>query len=243
MPDITGTQCEGLCISTGENNFVDCGGCAVPTSFARSSCGSACSLTMARFRAYDSDSDSDDSSSLSSSSDSETPEPKLPATRRRSFGAYNHDDDDLSSSDSDASRMDEDELVATPKKHAPKANGVKKHPPPTVESVSSSRSSSRTPPPPPPQPSQPPPPKSRPDPTVIPRAQQLGVDSGRVHVMQASLFRMPEEEAALKAASQTKRPLHLQLNRKHSRGSDGGGLRTESVEVRACAVASAGWKC
>ncbi|EIN08184.1 hypothetical protein PUNSTDRAFT_102949 [Punctularia strigosozonata HHB-11173 SS5] len=184
---------------------------------------------MARFRAYDSD--SDDSSSLSSSSDSEIPNPKPPALRRRSFGAYNDDDDDLSSSDSDASRMDEDELVATPKKPAPKANGVRKHPPPTVESASSSRSSSRTPPPPPPpQPSQPPQSKTRPDPTVILRAQQLGVEPGRVHVMQASLFRMPEEEAALKAASQTKRPLHLQLNRKHSRGSDGGGLGTESVE-------------
>ena len=83
---------------------------------------------------------------------------------------------------------------------------------------------------------------SRPSPpprtTIIPWAQQIGVDAQKMHVMQTSLFRMPEEAAALKILNQTSQPSHTnlrvplqQLNRKHSRDSDGDGLRVDSREV------------
>ena len=74
---------------------------------------------------------------------------------------------------------------------------------------------------------------SRPDP-VIPWGQQVCVDLQRIHVMQTSLFRVPEEAAALKAMNAPKRTTFLidkSLNRKHSRGSDGDSLRAEYREV------------
>lgn len=78
------------------------------------------------------------------------------------------------------------------------------------------------------------------DPNIIPWARQIGVDAQKMHVMQTSLFRVPEEAAALKALNQPTgrhRALNLQppslgLNRKHSRDSDGDGLRHDSREVR-----------
>ena len=91
-----------------------------------------------------------------------------------------------------------------------------------------------------------PPPRQRRNPTLIPRAQQLGVDAQKMHVMQTSLFRMPEEAAAMKAISFSKpaslptataKRLALQpqiLNRKHSRDSEGDGMRLDSREVSAC---------
>ncbi|GLB42170.1 putative nuclear protein 96 [Lyophyllum shimeji] len=80
----------------------------------------------------------------------------------------------------------------------------------------------------------PPPPRIRGDPTIIPWAQHIGVDAQKMHVMQTSLFRMPEEAAALRALDQPARtnlrvPLQP-LNRKHSRDSDGDGLRIDSRE-------------
>ncbi|KAI0918514.1 hypothetical protein AcV5_002488 [Taiwanofungus camphoratus] len=70
------------------------------------------------------------------------------------------------------------------------------------------------------------------NPTIIPWARELGVDAQKMHVMQTSFFRMPEEEAALKALSQPtarRKPLPPSLlNRKHSRDSEGEGLRAES---------------
>ncbi|KAJ6581258.1 nuclear protein 96-domain-containing protein [Mycena capillaripes] len=76
--------------------------------------------------------------------------------------------------------------------------------------------------------------RPRADPTPIPWAQHLGVDVQKMHVMQTSLFRVPEEAAAMKAAEKSAHP-HLQvpqplLNRKHSRDSDGEGMRFESKE-------------
>lgn len=80
------------------------------------------------------------------------------------------------------------------------------------------------------------------DPTIIPWAQHVGVDAQKMHVMQTSLFRMPEEAAALRALKETAtRPAtikiaagkHLGMNRKHSRDSDGEGPRMDSREVRA----------
>ncbi|KAF7289507.1 SNF2 family helicase [Mycena chlorophos] len=56
-------------------------------------------------------------------------------------------------------------------------------------------------------------------------AQRVGVDPQKMHVMQASLFRVPEETAAMRA--QTSLQVPLPLNRKHSRDSDGEGLRFE----------------
>lgn len=79
------------------------------------------------------------------------------------------------------------------------------------------------------------------DPTIIPWAQRLGVDAQKMHVMQTSLFRMPEEAAALKALHQDTGPktsrkrLNLSppktLARKHGRESDADGLRLDSREV------------
>ncbi|KAJ7460571.1 nuclear protein 96-domain-containing protein [Mycena latifolia] len=76
-------------------------------------------------------------------------------------------------------------------------------------------------------------PRPRADPTLIPWAQHIGVDAQKMHVMQTSLFRVPEETAAIRAAEKPAR-VYLQvpqpLNRKHSRDSDGDGLRFESKE-------------
>ncbi|EKM57526.1 uncharacterized protein PHACADRAFT_206423 [Phanerochaete carnosa HHB-10118-sp] len=81
----------------------------------------------------------------------------------------------------------------------------------------------------------PPPATSRPaDPTLTPWARELGVDRQKMHVMQTSFFRVPEEEAALKSISQqpaetsSKRLTLPSLTRKHSRDSDGDGLRADS---------------
>ncbi|KAL6300386.1 nuclear protein 96-domain-containing protein [Sparassis latifolia] len=70
------------------------------------------------------------------------------------------------------------------------------------------------------------------DPTLIPWARQLGVDAQKMHVMQTSLFRVPEEEAAMRQQAQTlarrKHLLSATLQRKHSRDSEGEGLRADS---------------
>ncbi|KAJ7222682.1 nuclear protein 96-domain-containing protein [Mycena rebaudengoi] len=76
--------------------------------------------------------------------------------------------------------------------------------------------------------------RPRADPALIPLAHHVGVDAQKMHVMQTSLFRVPEEAAAMRALDRPARPPHLQvpqlLNRKHSRDSDGDGLRFESKE-------------
>lgn len=80
----------------------------------------------------------------------------------------------------------------------------------------------------------PPPNQPQVDPSLISRAQQLGVEPQRMHVMQASLFRLgddaegaPTRHRALALSSS------LSLSRKHSRDSDGEGLRQDSQQVRA----------
>jgi nuclear pore complex protein Nup98-Nup96 len=78
----------------------------------------------------------------------------------------------------------------------------------------------------------------RADPSVIPWARQVGVDAQKMHVMQTSFFRVPEEAAALSAMNQPQRPhrvVHPVLHRKHSRDSEGDVLRIDSREVR-CGV-------
>lgn len=78
----------------------------------------------------------------------------------------------------------------------------------------------------------PPPNQPQVDPSLIPRAQQLGMEPQRMHVMQASLFRtedgvdgVPTRHKALALSSS------LSLARKHSRDSDGEGLRQDSQQV------------
>ncbi|OCH85762.1 hypothetical protein OBBRIDRAFT_739307 [Obba rivulosa] len=70
------------------------------------------------------------------------------------------------------------------------------------------------------------------NPTIIPRAREMGLDPQKVHVMQAAFFRVPEEEAAIKATTQpmSRKTLYMSsaLNRKHSRDSEGEGIRAES---------------
>ncbi|THH28963.1 hypothetical protein EUX98_g5225 [Antrodiella citrinella] len=80
------------------------------------------------------------------------------------------------------------------------------------------------------------------DPTIIPWARGAGVDPHRIHVMQSAFFRVPEEARAMreveehvKARSVKKLALSNTLNRKHSRDSDGDGLRADSVQRRSFA--------
>ncbi|KAG1786824.1 nuclear protein 96-domain-containing protein [Suillus plorans] len=73
----------------------------------------------------------------------------------------------------------------------------------------------------------------REDASVIPWARQVGVDAQKMHVMQTSLFRIPEEAVAIKAMNRATRPqfkLPLTVRRKHSRDSIGDGLRMDSQE-------------
>ena len=81
----------------------------------------------------------------------------------------------------------------------------------------------------------PPPNQPQADPSLIPRAQQLGVEPQRMHVMQASLFGLgdgvegvPTRHKAFALSSS------LSLSRKHSRDSEGEGLREDSQQVRVC---------
>lgn len=79
----------------------------------------------------------------------------------------------------------------------------------------------------------PPPNQPQVDHSIIPRAQQLGVEPQRMHVMQASLFR--NEGGAEGAPTRRKAPVPLlSLSRKHSRDSDGDGLRQDSQQVSVC---------
>lgn len=77
----------------------------------------------------------------------------------------------------------------------------------------------------------PPPNQPQVDPSIISRAQQLGVEPQRMHVMQAALFRT---EDGLEGAPARHRALakssSLSLSRKHSRDSDGEGLRHDSQQ-------------
>jgi len=78
-------------------------------------------------------------------------------------------------------------------------------------------------------------PAQRQDASVIPWARQVGVDAQKMHVMQTSLFRIPEEAVAFQAMNRATRPqskLLPTVRRKHSRDSIGDGLRMDSQEVR-----------
>lgn len=187
---------------------------------------------MARFRAYVSDSSDDGSAS--------EPEKR---SEHHSEEDESESESSKESSSSSSSEMHEDELLTSRTRHRPKSKpnalvededgeiryghemSDDRRPAVRVSPASSSSSSSVSPPP----------RTARGDPTIIPWAHHVGVDPQKMHVMQTSLFRMPEEAAALKAMNQPARS-NLQipvqpLNRKHSRDSDGDGLRVESREV------------
>lgn len=74
------------------------------------------------------------------------------------------------------------------------------------------------------------------DPTLIPWARDIGVDPQKMHVMQATLFRLPEEAAAMQEVSRQQEPRRrlippATIGRKHSRDSEGEGLRADSRQV------------
>lgn len=199
---------------------------------------------MARFTAYASDD--------SGSSDEErekSVEAKVsskPPIRLPSVEEDEHSESEQSSSSS-SSEMQEDELLSSPPRRRRKPqhhdrnalvedeNGDVHYAHEVHVQVSPPSSTS--------QPS--PPPKTRinarGDPTIIPWAQHVGVDAQKMHVMQTAFFRAPEEAAALKSLNEpTKGPSRIRLevhknpkvNRKHSRDSEGDGLRLDSREVR-----------
>ena len=71
--------------------------------------------------------------------------------------------------------------------------------------------------------------------SIIPWAQRIGVDPQKMHVMQASLFRAPETAETMKQLNAEKperaRLTPNGLHRKHSRDSEGEGLRSVAQEV------------
>ena len=73
------------------------------------------------------------------------------------------------------------------------------------------------------------------DPSIIPWAQRIGIDRKKMHVMHASLFPRPESTEALKQSNVDKpdrtRSSPNGLHRKHSRDSEGDGLRAGTQEV------------
>ena len=73
------------------------------------------------------------------------------------------------------------------------------------------------------------------DPSIIPWAQRIGIDPQKMHVMHASFFPGPESAEALKQPNAEKpdrtRLTPNGLHRKHSRDSEGDGLRAATQEV------------
>ena len=73
------------------------------------------------------------------------------------------------------------------------------------------------------------------DPSVIPWARRIGIDPQKMHVMHASLFPRPESAEVLKQSNVDKpdraRLTPNGLHRKHSRDSEGDGLRAGTQEV------------
>ena len=76
------------------------------------------------------------------------------------------------------------------------------------------------------------------DPSIIPWAQRIGIDPQKMHVMHASLFPGPESAEALKQPNTERtdrsRLTPNGLHRKHSRDSEGEGLRAATREVCPC---------
>lgn len=207
---------------------------------------------MARFRAYASDSDSSSDEEELQRAGTSNASGRLPDQQGRDEQHESESDEESlsnsgesSGSSSSSSDMDEDELIAPRTLKSLNSRGHNAlvedrdgeiryaHEVDVRVSPPSARSS------PPSNPRQ----HVNGNPTIIPWAQQIGVDAQKMHVMQTSLFRMPEA-AALRALDQLTRPQQTtrqnlvlpaqSLNRKHSRDSDGDGLRFDSQEVCRC---------
>lgn len=196
---------------------------------------------MARFRAFDSDASSSDDEP-----ETQNARQEKPSTSRRAEEDEESDrqreDDESSDSDGSSSAMHEDELIegwretsSRPRKALTQdENGDFQVTGDDDDDDDIHFSGSETS-------SAPSSPAAEPRPTsnIIPWARHVGVDAQKMHVMQTSLFRMPEEAAALKALnSQPPKSKTLgahtlpSMNRKHSRDSEAGeGLRADSREV------------
>jgi len=80
------------------------------------------------------------------------------------------------------------------------------------------------------------------DPSIIPWAQRIGIDPQKMHVMHASLFPGPESTEALKQPNTDRSRLTPNgLHRKHSRDSEGEGLRAATREVCPCVFFVVKW--
>ena len=191
---------------------------------------------MARFSALASDTSEDDER-YATSPPKKKPQPKtrsaFPPPRFQQV-----DEDAEMASDSDTSRADEEELpsdssqLSANNKHASGRLGAGIYPTEDPggeggqeESGDSSASSS----------DELLPEHRRGNASIIPWAQRIGVDPQKMHVMQASLFRAPETAETLKqlnAEKPDRAPLTPNgLHRKHSRDSEGDGLRVVAQEV------------
>ena len=197
---------------------------------------------MVRFTAYISDTGSETSESENNLTSSREP-PLATGVVESEPDAESDADDGSSSSSSSSSEMQEEELRSSPsarreilRKQDRNAlvedeNGEIRFAHEVHVRVSPASSSNSSPP------ANARPNNPRDDPTIIPWAKHVGVDAQTMHVMQTSLFRMPEEAAALKALQQAPKPMTTvrldvsSRNRKHSRDSDGDGLRIDSREV------------
>ncbi|TFY59543.1 hypothetical protein EVG20_g7759 [Dentipellis fragilis] len=183
---------------------------------------------MARFTAFASDTSEDEDERMQP----ESPPKPAPPRASHSTSLVKPAQADADMSESESSVMDEDELYESPPHrlsrdrnalvegedgeiyHAHELDGGDD----LYDEDSRSSSSSS------------PPPDARRDQGIIPWAQKIGVDAHKLHVMQASLFRMPEEAAALQVLSSEKSE-RLQLvlpgtqPRKHNRDSEGDATR------------------
>jgi nuclear pore complex protein Nup98-Nup96 len=207
---------------------------------------------MARFRAYTSESSGSDEEGHKPV-DEKTPEKQKSPSRVPSKAEreqLSESEESESSASSSSSEMQADELTPSPprrrqKRKTPDRNALVEDE--NGEIHFAHEVQVRVSPPSSPSRGSPPRPSlNNRDPTVIPWAQHVGVDAQKMHVMQTSLFRMPEEAAALRALNEPPKakggairldikPKTQAINRKHSRDSDGDGLRLDSREVRVSA--------
>lgn len=201
---------------------------------------------MTRFTAYSSESSNEEDEPQTSTGFYKGPISSDDADEDESDASESEHSESSSSSGSEPSEMQEDELTNSPPHPHGKSKGKdrnalvedehgdiryaheidKRVSPGSVSSRSSPGSRMR--------------PGPRGDPTIIPWAQQIGIDSQRMHVMQASLFRNQEEAAALKAMNQPLKPkgptIQLEAgaritSRKHRRDSDGDAIGHGPGEV------------
>lgn len=165
---------------------------------------------MARFRAYssdDSDDDDNDGQQQNGNASDENPFEDDANMDANDDDEQEEEDEDEESNDEESdSIMQEDELMPLPKKTALVADDDGDY-----DVVSPQRERSAPP-------------------------QMGGVDPQRVRLMQTSLFRMPEEAENMRAMmnmpeQRSLRVLKPNLNRKHSRDSDGDGMRIDAREV------------